>query len=201
MTPQNLKSHKFQNVILVNYLFFGRSDTGFGAEICDGFADLQLHGADLVFYERKKKGKTVGDRKRTLVYPLADKPELQYVLQRFFAAAPATSGFQWRLPSDGKKWNASVIDDMLQRVLARLGESPPTGYSWTSHSSRSGASSAAFSVGVDIIRICYCGGWAKGSQAVHSYIDPSWAPSVDARYFFGHMAPNAIPPVGNLHAR
>ena len=186
--------------VLVTYLFFGRSDTGFGAEVRDGFADLQLHGTDLVFYERKRKGRTVGDRKRTLVYPLVDKPDLLFVLQQFFAVAPSTSGFQWRLPSDGKKWNATVIDDMLQRLLAKLGEQPPAGYKWTSHSSRSGAASAAFSVGVDIIRVCYCGGWAQGSQAVFSYIDPSWAPSEDARYFFGHMAHGARPPVGNHHA-
>ena len=184
--------------VIVNYLFFGRSDTGFGAEVIDGFSDLQLHGTDLIFYERRRKGKVVGDRKRTMVYPLDDKPELLYVLQQFFAVAPSTSGFLWRLPSDGKKWNATVMDDMLQRLLAKLGEHPPAGYTWTSHSSRSGASSAAFSVGVDIIRICYCGGWAQGSQAVFSYIDPSWAPSDDARYFFGHMAVSARPPVGNV---
>ena len=80
--------------VLVNYLFFGRSDTGFGAEVRDGFADLQLHGTDLIFYERKRKGKAVGDKKRTMVYPLADKPELLFVMQQFFAVAPATSGFQ-----------------------------------------------------------------------------------------------------------
>ena len=114
--------------VIVNYLFFGRSDTGFGAEVIDGFSDLQLHGTDLIFYERRRKGKVVGDRKRTMVYPLDDKPELLYVLQQFFAVAPSTSGFLWRLPSDGKKWNATVMDDMLQRLLAKLGEHPPAGY-------------------------------------------------------------------------
>ena len=139
-----------------------------------------------------------GDRKRTLVYPLADKPELLNVLRLYFAVAPATSGHVWRLPSDGKRWNASAVDDALRRVLKKIGDKPPAGYTWNSHSSRSGAASAAFSVGVNIIRICYCGGWAQGSSAVFTYIDPSWTPTADARYFFGHMS-SSVPPTGNLH--
>lgn len=183
--------------VLVTYLFFGRSDTGFAAETFEGVPDVQVHGTDLVFYERRFKGSAAGSQKRTLRYPLAGKRDLLRVISAFLDVAPATSGYTWRLPQDGKKWNSTVIDDMLQRVLTVLGVEAPEGYSYSSHSLRSGAASAAFAVGVDIIRICYCGGWAQGSQAVHHYIDPSWQASTAAEFFFGHLRHSGPQYIGN----
>lgn len=184
--------------ILVTYLFFGRSDTGHAAQVVDGVPDIQVHGTDLVFYERNFKGKAAGDPKRTLTCPLAEKPKLLRVISAFLKAAPATADFVWRLPQDGRRWNAGVIDDMLQRVLTRLKVCAPSGYTYTSHSLRKGAASAAFAVGVDIIRICYCGGWAQGSQVVFTYIDMAFQASTDGEYFFGHLRPAYTPPLGNV---
>ena len=181
--------------VLVTYMFFGRSDTGHAAEVVDGVPDIQVYGTELIFYERKFKGKAAGSKKRTLRFPLS--APLLRVISAFLEAAPATAGSVWRLPQDGKKWNATVIDDMLQRLLSALKVSAPEGYSYSSHSLRSGAASAAYAVGVDIIRICYGGGWAQGSQAVFAYIDLSWQPSVDAEFFFGHLRHVAVQLLGN----
>ena len=119
------------------------------------------------------------------------------VISAFLDVAPATSGFIWRLPHDGKKWNSTVLDDMLQRLLTVLGVTPPEGYSYSSHSLRSGAASAAFAIGADIIRICYCGGWAQGSKAVFAYVDLSWQPTADAEYFFAHLRHFIVQQLGN----
>ena len=184
--------------ILVTYMFFGRSDTGHAAQIVEGVPDIQVHGTDLVFYERNFKGKAAGDRKRTLTCPLAGKQKLLKVISAFLSVAPATEGYIWRLPQDGRRWGASVIDDMMQRVMTRINVNAPSGYTYASHSLRKGAASAAFAVGVDIIRICYCGGWAQGSQIVYSYIDMAFQASPDGEYFFGHLRPTYTPPLGNV---
>lgn len=173
--------------LLVTYLFFGRSDTGHAAAVVDGTPDLQVSGDALYFYERKRKGRAAGERKRTLTVSMAHMPELRRVVCAFTAVAPCTNGNFWQLPTDRRVWTATVIDDMLQRVLQRLGVTPPLGYTYTSHSLRAGAASAAFSIDVSIIRICFYGGWAQGSQAVYFYIDPSWGSSPAAVYFFGHL--------------
>lgn len=181
--------------VLVTYLFFGRSDTGYAAEVVDDVPDVQVNGTDLIFYERKFKGKAAGSKKRTLRFPLS--APLLRVIAAFLKAAPATAGSVWRLPQDGKKWNSTVIDDMLQRLLTTLEITAPEGYSYSSHSLRSGAASAAYAVGADIIRICYCGGWTQGSQAVFAYIDLSWQPSADAEFFFGHLRHVEVQRLGN----
>ena len=87
------------------------------------------------------------------------------VISVFLSVAPATEGYVWRLPQDGRRWGASVIDDMLQRVMARVNVSAPSGYTYAWHSLRKGAASAAFAVGVDIIRICYCGAGLKDPKS------------------------------------
>ncbi len=38
-----------------------------------------------------------------------------------------------------------------------------------------------------LTKIRYMGGWAKDSNVVHDYIDPTAAPSHAARVFFGHL--------------
>eukprot|EP00873_Tetraselmis_striata_P010524 jgi/Tetstr1/430788/TSEL_020573.t1 len=60
--------------------------------------------------------------------------------------------------------------------------------SWTSHSLRKGATSAANAIGVPLSHIRYQGGWATNSDVV-DYIDPNVLPSPGAWFFVGHIAP------------
>jgi len=126
----------------------------------------------------------------------------------FLNSVPRTNGDLWRLPQDGNTWNATVIDSMLDRLLSILNVSPPEGYTYSSHSLRSGAASAAFAVGVNIIRTkvcinthehkCFCGNWAQGSRAFYHYIDLTWQTSADAEFFFGHLRHDYTQFLGNI---
>jgi hypothetical protein len=65
------------------------------------------------------------------------------------------------------------------------GHQPPDGFSWTSHSLRKGAASAAYAIGARLTDIRYAGGWSTNSTVLASkYIDFTMQPSPEARMFF-----------------
>jgi hypothetical protein len=73
-------------------------------------------------------------------------------------------------------------------ALKATKHSPPTGFSWTSHSLRKGAASAANAIKVPLNDIRYAGGWSTNSTVLESkYIDFAMAPSKAAYTFFGHL--------------
>ncbi len=68
------------------------------------------------------------------------------------------------------------------------GNSPPNGFSWTSHSLRKGAASAANAIKAPLNDIRYSGGWFTNSNVLEAkYIDFAMAPSTAAYIFFGHL--------------
>ena len=84
---------------------------------------------------------------------------------------------------------STQVDAWLKVVLDHLGARPPTGETWSGHSLRIGAASAADALGVTLRRICHLGGWTSQSRAVHDYIDPT-CPATDAgRRYFGWLLP------------
>ena len=68
---------------------------------------------------------------------------------------------------------STQVDAWLKVVLDHLGAKPPAGETWSGHRLRIGAASATDAVGVSLRRICWMGGWASASRAVHDYIDPT----------------------------
>ncbi|XRB20000.1 hypothetical protein RI054_23g98470 [Pseudoscourfieldia marina] len=136
------------------------------------------------------KGKSQLLTKRLLVLDCSDKKECLDLLQAYLDVRQHVRGCKhfWELPSS-KRWLASSIDDMLQRVLKLLPHHvPPPGCTWTGHSLRSGAASAGYAVTKDLLVICHYGGWARGSDVMQDdYIDPSWRSTPDARFFFGWL--------------
>ncbi|XRB13471.1 hypothetical protein RI054_06g33090 [Pseudoscourfieldia marina] len=134
--------------------------------------------------ERRFKGKSQLLTKRLLVLDCSDKKECLDLLQAYLDVRQHVRGCKhfWELPSS-KRWLASSIDDMLQRVLKLLPHHvPPPGCTWTGHSLRSGAASAGYAVTKDLLVICHYGGWARGSDVMQDdYIDPSWRSTPDAR--------------------
>ena len=73
-------------------------------------------------------------------------------------------------------------------ALRATKQSPPTGFSWTSHSLRKGAASLANAIKVPINDIRYAGGWSTNSTVLESkYIDFAMARSKAAYIFFGHL--------------
>eukprot|EP01048_Picozoa_sp_COSAG05_P025224 COSAG05_NODE_6317_length_981_cov_2.278912_1_plen_119_part_01 len=88
----------------------------------------------------------------------------------------------WRLPRDGKLLKGVDFDAMLRRCCARYGFAPPPKFVYSSHSSRSGAQSAAAAIGVTITTIRRCGGYSKDSRVPEQkYIDPTCPPTPAGR--------------------
>ncbi|GHP06422.1 hypothetical protein PPROV_000516700 [Pycnococcus provasolii] len=181
--------------LTTSYLFFNRGDIAHGLlwEPEDSTEpDLRIDAArsSLLFLERRFKGKSQLLTKRLLVLDCSDKKECLDLLQAYLDVRQHVRGCKhfWELPSS-KRWLASSIDDMLQRVLKLLPHHvPPPGCTWTGHSLRSGAASAGYAVTKDLLVICHYGGWARGSDVMQDdYIDPSWRSTPDARFFFGWL--------------
>ena len=85
-------------------------------------------------------------------------------------------------------WTASTSTQWLQSVFEAIGNSPPKGFSWTSHSLRKGAASAANATKVPLNDIRYSGGWSTNSTVLEAkYIDLAMAPSKAAYIFFGNL--------------
>ena len=73
-------------------------------------------------------------------------------------------------------------------ALRTTKQSPLAGFSWTSHSLRKGAASAANDIKAPLNDIRYAEGWSTSSTVLESkYIDFSMAPSNAAYIFFGHL--------------
>eukprot|EP00873_Tetraselmis_striata_P012127 jgi/Tetstr1/432391/TSEL_021788.t1 len=106
------------------------------------------------------------------------------------SVALAETNFWAVTPSEqSKPWIAATMSDWLSTAVRLVGAAPPAGTSWTSHSLRKGAASAANAIGVPLSHIRYQGGWATNSDVVLNYIDPNVLPSPGAWFFFGHIAP------------
>ena len=87
---------------------------------------------------------------------------------------------------------ASQVDTWLKMALDHLGAPPPAGETWSGHSLRIGAASAADAAGVTLRRICWMGGWSSQSSAVKDYIDPTCPDSTAGRRYFGWLLPCPI---------
>ena len=85
------------------------------------------------------------------------------------------------------RWTSAVQNAWLASALRQVQLAPPAGYSWTSHSLRSGAASAARAIGISLEVIRYFGHWARNSDTVRDYIDPTFRPSLAASFFFGWL--------------
>eukprot|EP00873_Tetraselmis_striata_P035201 jgi/Tetstr1/455465/TSEL_042294.t1 len=104
--------------------------------------------------------------------------------------ALAETNFWAVTPSEqSKPWTAATMSDWLSTAVRLVGAAPPAGTSWTSHSLRKRAASAANAIGAPLCHIRYQGGWATNSDVVLDYIDPNVLPSPGAWFFFGHITP------------
>ncbi len=101
-----------------------------------------------------------------------------------------TRARRWALTAreDKSRWTATTSTEWLKLALRATNHNPPASFSWTSHSLRKGAVSAANAIKVPLNDIRYAGGWSTNSTVLESkYIDFSMAPSKAAYTFFGHL--------------
>ena len=182
------------------YVTFGRPDTGVAMQrehICS-----TEHVLSVVLL--KEKGRRHHQVKRRLQIPWTGVTGLREALEnwqvhRDLAWEQSTSsrtptenvpGSYWKLPGErGPFEGASLANEWIQLALGWLGCIPPEGGHFTAHSTRKGAATAARAVGTMLERVCFFGGWAQTSSAVHRYIDPTAVPDEYMKHFFGWMAP------------
>ena len=122
-----------------------------------------------------------------------DMPRVAAALQAFFNGMHRRGrmrNLRWAMNAkeDDSKWSAKTATEWLQTAYKATGNNPPTGFSWTSHSLRKGAASAANAIKVALTDIRYAGGWSTNSTVLESkYIDFSMPASRAAYIFFGHL--------------
>jgi len=98
----------------------------------------------------------------------------------------------WRTPVD-TVWRSSsaLCSSWVARACQLLGVAPPPGDTWTSHSLRSGAASAAAALGVQLYQIQLLGGWKSPLSLQQHYVF-GVTPCAAGMFFFGHLLPASI---------
>eukprot|EP00873_Tetraselmis_striata_P023084 jgi/Tetstr1/443348/TSEL_031363.t1 len=183
---------------VVNFLFFARGLTGVSCRVQDVHVDT--YNITLQIYREKgRAGRRGPDDLRVLLLPVSEHPRVARLLRYFIdnvqsvplvTVGLATSNF-WavNVAEQSKPWTATTMSDWLSTAVNLVNAAPPAGTSWTSHSLRKGAASAANAIGAPLSHIRYQGGWVTNSDVVLDYIDPNVLPSPGAWFFFGHIAP------------
>lgn len=185
---------------VVSFMWFNRSDTNHGVFEDDLQVDPEnLPAQQIRLFPRRRKGKRrqqLLHKVRTANVPVAAHPQLAVMLTRYkerrlaaFAEAGLLVPAQlWALPGDvPSKWTSNVQNQWMSRALRRLNLAAPPGFTWTSHSLRSGPASAAHALGVPEMIIKFYGHWAKNSSVWSDYIDQTVRPSRAGRFFFGWL--------------
>eukprot|EP00873_Tetraselmis_striata_P043407 jgi/Tetstr1/463671/TSEL_008532.t1 len=192
--------HNFRALLasVVNFMFFARGLTGVSCRVRDVHVD-DYNITLQVYREKGRAGRRGPDDLRVLLLPVSEHPRVARLLHHFIdnvQSVPlttvdlATTNF-WAVTAaeQSKPWTAATMSDWLSAAISLVNAAPPAGTSWTSHSLRKGAASAANAIGVPLSHIRYQGGWATNSDVVLDYIDPNVLPSPGAWFFFGHIAP------------
>eukprot|EP00873_Tetraselmis_striata_P020367 jgi/Tetstr1/440631/TSEL_028941.t1 len=192
--------HNFRALLasVVNFMFFARGLTGVSCRVRDVHVD-DYNITLQVYREKGRAGRRGPDDLRVLLLPVSEHPRVARLLRHFIdnvqsvplvSVGLAASNF-WAVTvaEQSKPWTAATMSDWLSTAVNLVNAAPPAGTSWTSHSLRKGAASAANAIGVPLSHIRYQGGWATNSDVVLDYIDPNVLPSPGAWFFFGHIAP------------
>lgn len=177
---------------LTSYLFFGRG----AAQARLLSADLAVDDVNITFLHRSTKGRQ-GRPQQALPLvsvPSDQHPRMAALLRSYisFHSVLVRSPFLWAvLPSMERpgSWTADIMTSWLHASCVAVGALPPPGFSWTSHSLRKGAASAAVACGVPLQTVKWYGDWARDSDVVHDYVDASFLPDDPARYWFGWRSP------------
>eukprot|EP00873_Tetraselmis_striata_P034784 jgi/Tetstr1/455048/TSEL_041904.t1 len=196
--PESHLDYRALLASVVNFLFFARGLTGVSCRVQDVHVDT--YNITLQIYREKgRAGRRGPGDLRVLLLPVSEHPRVARLLHYFIdnvqsvplvTVGLAASNF-WavNVAEQSKPWTAATMSYWLSTTVNLVNAAPPAGTSWTSHSLRKGAASAANAIGAPLSHIRYQGGWATNSDVVLDYIDPNVLPSPGAWFFFGHIAP------------
>eukprot|EP00873_Tetraselmis_striata_P034237 jgi/Tetstr1/454501/TSEL_041401.t1 len=197
--PESHLDYRALLASVVNFLFFARGLTGVSCRVQDVHVDTYSNITLQIYREKGRAGRRGPDDLRVLLLPVSEHPRVARLLRYFIdnvqsvplvTVGLAASNF-WavNMAEQSKPWTAATMSDWLSTSVNLVNAAPPAGTSWTSHSLRKGAASAANAIGAPLSHIRYQGGWATNSDVVLDYIDPNVLPSHGAWFFFGHIAP------------
>ncbi|KAK3289778.1 hypothetical protein CYMTET_2813 [Cymbomonas tetramitiformis] len=199
-TTEELRQLRAYVYTVFAYVTFGRPDTGVAMQTEHISSTEEVLSVVLL----KEKGRRHHQVKRRLQIPWQGVRGLRGVLENWqvhrdlawrgdtSSTTPTSNvtGSYWRLPGErGPFEGATLVNEWIQLALDSLGCLPPEGGHFSAHSTRKGAATGARAVGTVLERVCFFGGWAQTSSAVHRYIDPTAIPDEYMQHFFGWMAP------------
>jgi hypothetical protein len=157
----------------------------------------------IFLYPGTRKGQRGTSTERKLLCELPDlaHPDTAEQLKYFDAARTKFSAGKipdmwWAIILHEPTTNrtADTLTAWLQWVLRVVHEQPPDGFAWTSHSLRKGAATATYSIVTPMQKIKFFCGWARESDVVLDYIDPTVLPCPISWQLFGSMTPSGAPP-------
>jgi hypothetical protein len=184
---------------IASYVFFNRGE----CSACALAGDLVVGSTHITLLLRQEKGRKGLNAGYRNVRQIAtyEAPRIAALLRAFFKGQAAMShprgqlARRWSISprEDVEVWSALTLTDWLRAAFTAAGHLPPEGFSWTSHSLRKGAASAANAIGARLTDIRYQGGWATNSNVLEAkYIDFTMQPSEAARLFFGYLCKGTI---------
>jgi hypothetical protein len=177
--------------VVFNYADFGRGDTQAGMREKDIAVDDAA--GPLLFRLRKQKGKRAKQHRAvTFQWPAGVLTDVKTLVLRWMRLRRrlqcSEQGLMWRLPWETAKFDGQFFDALIQRVLRCFSLTAPGNFVFRSHSLREGAASESFAINVSYDKLCFCGGWAIGSDTPRlHYIDFTCPPSLAGRHFFGWL--------------
>jgi hypothetical protein len=158
-------------------------------------------GGILLYHGTRKYQRGTSTERKLICLPDSAHPDIAELSKYFDVARTKFSAGKipdrrWviSLHEPMTSWTADTQTAWLQRVLHTVHEQPPDDFAWTQHSLRKGASIAAYNIGTPMQKIKFFGGWARESDVVLDYIDPTVLPCPGAWELFGWMTPCGAPP-------
>jgi hypothetical protein len=156
----------------------------------------------ILLFQRTKKGQrgTSTERKLLCDLPGTAHPDIANLLRYFDAARTKFSAgkiadkrLATSLHEPTTKCTTDTLTTSLRLAPRAVHEQPPDGFAWTSHSLRKGAVRTAYNVGTPMQKIKFFGVWARESDVVLDYIDPTVLPSPGAWHVFSWMTLGGAP--------
>ena len=189
---------KFRDKVSVvfNYVDFGRGDTQAGMKVFDIAVDDAA--GPLLFRLRKQKGKRAKQHRAvTFQWPAGVLTDVKTLVLRWMRLRRrlqcSEQGLMWRLPWETAKFDGQFFDALIQRVLHCFILTAPGDFVFQSHSLRGGAASESFANNVQYDTLCFCGGWAIGSDTPRlHYIDFTCPPLLLGRHYFGWLTSTEV---------
>ena len=181
------------------YMFFNRGECG----ACALRGDIVVNEDFITLLLRQEKGKKAlaAGLMNVRQIPCSQAPRIAALLGSFFKGQKSMKKRKgpplrrWALSpaEDLELWSADTVSGWLLEACKAVDCHPPEGFSWTSHSLRKGAASAANAIGARLTDIRYAGGWSTNSTVLEAkYIDFAMLPTPAARLFFGYLCKNAL---------